>query len=52
MKLISHECSADLKHYQHEIDRYGGTQKVLMDMMAAVDPEFLRLKDKPVTLEA
>jgi hypothetical protein len=52
MKLTSPECPANLKHYQHEIDRYGGTQKSLIDMMAAVDPDFRRLQGKNVTLEA
>jgi hypothetical protein len=51
MKLTSQECPAHLKHYQHDIDRYGGTQKVLIDMMAAVDPEVRCLQGKKVTLE-
>jgi len=51
MKLTSQECPANLKHYQNEIDRYGGSQKVLIDMMAAVDPEFRSLQGKNVTLE-
>lgn len=51
MKLTSQECPANLKHYQDKIDRHGGTQKVLIDMMAAVDPEFQCLQGKNVTLE-
>jgi hypothetical protein len=51
-KISSEECPGNLKHYQQLIDQYGGTRKVLADMIAAIDLQFLSLQGQQATLEA
>jgi hypothetical protein len=51
-KICSDECPANVKQYRKHIVEYGGTQKVLTEMMAAIDPQFRDLQGKEVTLEA
>jgi hypothetical protein len=51
-KIFSEECPGNLKHYQKQIDQYGGTPKVLADMTAAVDSQFQSLQGQQATLVA
>jgi hypothetical protein len=51
-KIFSEECPGNLNHFQKLIDQYGGTRKVLADMIAAVDLQFQSLQGQQATLEA
>ena len=50
-KISSEECPGNLKHYQKQINQYGGTPKVSADMITAVDLQFRSLQGQQVTLE-